>query len=177
MIFCYSDPPYLNQARRHYRADPLCAEVDHAALIATLQLDYPDGWALSCSSPSLKIILPMCPASARVAAWVKPFCSFKPGVNPAYAWEPVIFCGGRARAREETTIRDWVSANITLQRGTHGAKPRTFCYWLFDLLNAQPGDELHDLYPGSGAVGRAWEEYIAMKANAPLQLEMWRDAI
>ena len=37
----------------------------------------------------------MCPAGVRVGAWVKTFCAFKKGVRPAYAWEPVIFTGGR----------------------------------------------------------------------------------
>jgi hypothetical protein len=40
-----------------------------------------------------------------------------------------------------------------------GAKPATFCYWLFDLLGALPGDELVDLFPGSGGVARAWHYY------------------
>ena len=40
-----------------------------------------------------------------------------------------------------------------------GAKPAAFCWWLFSLLGAQPGDELADLFPGSGGVSRAWEEW------------------
>lgn len=159
MKIAYADPPYLGQAKKHYSADPNCAEVDHAELIARLELEYPDGWALSLSSPSLKTILPMCPARARVMPWVKPFCSFKPNVNPAYAWEPVIIVGGRPRTREQETIRDWISANITLKKGLSGAKPPEFCYWLFDVLNLQEFDDLIDLYPGTGAVGNAWYVY------------------
>lgn len=89
----YADPPYPGQARKHYRNDPShipAAEVDHAALIAQLCDEYPDGWALSTSSAALRDVLLLCPADVRVAAWVKPFAVFKPGVNPAYAWEPVI---------------------------------------------------------------------------------------
>ena len=97
MRFAYADPPYIGQAKRHYSADPRCAEVDHAALIERLIGEYPDGWALSLSSPSLRQILALCPARVRVMAWVKPFCSFKVNVNPAYAWEPVIVMGGRPR--------------------------------------------------------------------------------
>lgn len=93
MRFAYADPPYVGQARRHYG----CTEINHAMLISHLVSDFPDGWALSCSSTSLRELLPLCPEDARVAAWVKPFASFKPGVNPAYAWEPVIFLGGGAQ--------------------------------------------------------------------------------
>jgi hypothetical protein len=158
----YADPPYIGQARKHYRHDPRCAEVDHGELIAQLVAEFPDGWALSCSSPSLAHLLPLCPPDVRVMAWVKPFCSFKPGVNPAYAWEPVLVHGGngrRRRGRREPTVRDWVSANVTLRRGLAGAKPEAFCHWLFAVLNLRPGDELVDLYPGTGAVSAAWERW------------------
>ena len=65
----FADPPYVGQAAKHYRHHPdYAGEVDHAVLIARLVQDYPDGWALSASSPSLRIILPMCPADVRVAA-------------------------------------------------------------------------------------------------------------
>lgn len=93
MKMAYADPPYPGEARKHYADDPRCAEVDHAVLIAHLELEYPDGWALSTKSPALYDLLPLCPARARVMAWVKPFCSFKPGVGVAYAWEPVIVAG------------------------------------------------------------------------------------
>lgn len=166
MRFGYADPPYIGKAKKYYSHDPLCAEVDHAALVERLVTEFPDGWALSCSSPSLRIILPMCPESVRIGAWVKPFCVFKKGVRPAYAWEPVIFAGGRnknhpppPKGGKATTPKDFISANITLRRGLVGAKPEAFCFWLFDILGARQGDELYDLFPGTGAVGRAWEKY------------------
>jgi len=151
----YADPPYIGCAHFY----PENEEVDHAQLIARLCDEFPDGWALSLHSPSLRIILPMCPDDVRVMAWVKPFAAFKPNVNPAYAWEPVIVRGGRKRTREQPTVRDWVSSNITLQRGVVGAKPETFCLWLFDVLGLEPGDEFVDIYPGTGGVMRAWEKY------------------
>jgi len=131
--------------------------VDHAELID--RLNTYDAWALSCSSPSLQSILSLCPDDVRVMAWVKPFASFKPGVNPAYAWEPVVVRGGRKRGREDMTVRDWVSANITLRRGLSGVKPKTFCHWLFAVLGMEPEDEFDDLFPGSGAVSREWEVF------------------
>ena len=161
MRIAYADPPYIGQSKKHYGNHPdYAGEVDHEALIGQLVADYPDGWALSCSSPSLRYLLPLCPADVRIAAWVKPFAVFKPNVNPAYAWEPVIWCGGRRqRSRDELTIRDWVSSVIVLQGGTHGTKPEPFCRWLFDLLGLDPDDTFDDLFPGSGAVARAWERW------------------
>ena len=164
MKVAYADPPYIGQAKRHYAREPQCAEVDHIELIARLCSDY-DAWALSLSSTTLKQILALCPDNVRIGAWVKPFASFKPGINPAYAWEPVIFCGGRARGRDVDTTRDWVAVNITLRKGLAGVKPLRFCYWLFEMLGMEPGDEFHDLYPGSGAVSTAWESWRARQLH------------
>jgi len=159
MNFAYADPPYIGQAKKHYSHDPDCAEVDHASLIARLN-EY-DGWALSLSTPSLKYILALCPDEVRIGAWVKPFCAFKANVNPAYAWEPVIFHGGRKRGRDIETLRDWVSEGITLKRGLVGVKPERFCHWVFDFLGMQDGDTLDDIFPGSGAVSWAWKTFLA----------------
>lgn len=155
MKFAYADPPYIGQAKKHYNS----TEVNHVELIKKLMQEYPDGWALSCSSPSLHKILPICPSSCRIMAWVKPFCSFKPNVNPAYAWEPVIVYGGRARGRTKLTIRDWVSVNITLKKGLCGAKPKEFCFWLFEVLGMEKNDILDDLFSGTGIVTRALKEW------------------
>jgi hypothetical protein len=172
MRFAYADPPYIGQAKRHYSRDPRCGEVDHCKLIDRLVSEYRDGWALSLSSPSLRQILPLCPEDVRVMSWVKPFCAFKPNVNPAYAWEPVIVCGGRPRTREQETVRDWESAGISLHKGIHGAKPKKFCYWLFDVLNVEPADDLDDLFPGTGVVTESFREYVARTTlvNSPLWL-------
>lgn len=161
MKFAYADPPYIGQAKKHYSHDENCAEVNHKVLIGHLYDEYPDGWALSCSSPSLHKILPMCRDDVRVMAWVKPFASFKPNVNPAYAWEPVIVHGGRKHDRYDKTVRDWCSVNITLKKGLTGAKPAEFCQWLFSVLNAQPGDTLDDLFPGTGIVSQCYTDYMA----------------
>lgn len=154
MKIAYADPPYPGMA--HFYK---CPEVDHAALIRDLCEQFPDGWALSTASTTLRQVIALCPDDVRVAAWVKPWASFKPGVNPAYAWEPVLFRGGRKRSKEDATIRDWCSCNITMQRGLTGAKPEGFCVWLFELMGMARGDELVDLFVGSGAVTRAWESW------------------
>ena len=111
MRAAYADPPYMGQAKRHYGEE----EVDHAALAERLR-GY-DGWALSCSSPSLYDLLPLFPERPRIMAWVKPFGIYKPHVNPAYVWEPVLVKPVRNRGRDAPTTRDWVSANVTLQKG------------------------------------------------------------
>jgi hypothetical protein len=151
----YADPPYLGQAKKHY--GPSAREVNHELLISHLQAF--DGWALSASSVSLRTLLPMCPEGVRVAAWVKPFASFKPNVNPAYAWEPVIFSPARGYPRDELTVRDWLSASITLETGLAGVKPPPFWDWLFRLLGAAAGDCFFDLFPGSNAGSVAWQSY------------------
>jgi hypothetical protein len=51
-----------------------------------------------------------------------------------------------------------------------GAKPAAVCRWIFTLLGACPGDTLHDLFPGSGAFGRAWAAYT----SSP-ELFCWED--
>ena len=153
MRIAYADPPYLGQANKY----PEKQEVDHERLIA--QLESFDGWALSCSSPSLKTILPMCPDDIRIGAWVKSFASFKPNVNPAYVWEPVIFKPARGYERKALTIRDWIEGVITLRTGMIGAKPYYFCTWFFEILGADYDDEFYDLFPGSGAVTRSWESW------------------
>lgn len=165
MRFCYADPPYLGLAVKFYGDHPEASVYDsiegHRALIGRLSAEFPDGWAMSLHSPSLRHILPMCPDDCRVGAWVKPFCSFKPGVGEAYAWEPVIWRGGRKRTRQHRTVRDWTAVSITLRRGFVGAKPPGFVMWILDLLNAEPGDDIVDLFPGSGAVSEAiasWRE-------------------
>jgi hypothetical protein len=167
----YADPPYLGCGNLYADKHPNALDWDkpkrHRELIISLYDSY-DGWALSCSSPSLKTLLGFCDNTVRVAAWVKPFTSFKPNVNPAYAWEPVIFRPCRTRDRAEPTIRDWVAENITLQRGLTGAKPRSFCLWMFDLIGARKGDDFHDLFPGTGAVGAAWQEFTG--EHVPLEL-------
>ena len=164
MKFAYADPPYYGCCRlyAHHHPDGLCWDdvATHEQLIARLTGEYADGWAMSCSTPSLRAILPLCPPETRVAAWVKPFCVFKKGVRPAYAWEPVLFAGGRnknhpppLKGGEQTTPKDYLAEPITLRRGLTGAKPPKFCRWVLDLLGYDDTlDILDDLFPGTGVM-------------------------
>lgn len=164
MKFAYADPPYLGKCGKfygHHHPDGQCWDdlATHERLIERLVMEYPDGWALSCTSPNLRQYLPLCPPDVRVAAWVKPFCIFKKGVRPAYAWEPVLFSGGRnknhpppPKGGKQTTPKDYAAVNITLRKGLTGAKPPLFCSWVLDLLGHADDDSLDDLFPGTGAM-------------------------
>jgi len=151
MRFAYADPPYVGVSHRY----PEKLEVDHPALVARLIADYPDGWALSCKSSSLQQLLPLCPERVRLGAWVKPFAAFKINVNPMYAWEPVIFYRGRRRGRGKPTMNDWIKTNTVIKQSVLGEKPELFVFWLIEMLGMESGDELDDLFPGSGNVTRS----------------------
>lgn len=175
MKFAYADPPYLGCGALYAKHHPNALDWDdpetHRLLVARLCDEYADGWAMSLSVPSLRTILPMCPEGARVGAWVKPFASFKPNVNPAYAWEPVIFAGGRRRERTEDTVRDWLAESIALEKGLTGAKPPAFCRWVLDLLGWEPSDSIDDLFPGTGVMGRVVTSMRDARLGSQLQLE------
>lgn len=159
MKFAYADPPYLGCALKLYGDATYDDPEAHRALIVRLGDEYPDGWAMSASVPSLTVLLPMCPDGVRTAAWTKPFAVFKPNVNPAFAWEPVLFRGGRKRSRKDATVRDWHTENITMRKGLRGAKPPGFSLWILDLLGVRYdlGDSIDDLFPGTGSVLSAWQ--------------------
>src|ERR1700742_3750496 len=107
MKFAYADPPYLGCGSLYAKHHPEAMMWDdpeaHRQLIRRLSVEWPDGWAMSLSSPSHRVLLPMCPDDVRVLSWVKPFAIFKPNVGVAYAWDPVIVRGGRRRTREQAT--------------------------------------------------------------------------
>lgn len=165
MKFGFADPPYLGQGAKlygkHHAEAHLWDEIaTHQALVERLSDEWPDGWALCASSNTLQRLLPLCPSDVRVCAWVKPFAVFKPNVGLAYTWEPVILRGGRKISRAQPTVRDWCAENITLRKGLTGAKPRRFCAWVLSMLNAQAGDTVEDLFPGTGVFGDVATDYL-----------------
>lgn len=186
MRFAYADPPYLGQGIKHYgsrHADAADCDTPewHQALIDRLCAEFPDGWALSLSTPSLRTILNMCPDDVRVGAWVKPFAAFKKNVTRAYAWEPIILRGGRPIPTTSPTVRDWIEApavseSITMRRGFPGAKPAAVSWWIFDWLNMEPRDEFVDLFPGSGAVEEAYQAWLAAQTGIT-QIGMFDQAV
>lgn len=182
MRVAYADPPYLGCCALygHHHPDGRCWDdvETHRLLIERLSVEFPDGWALSMTSTSLRTLLPLCPEGARVGSWVKTFSTFKRGVRPAYAWEPVVFVGGRnpprhahcppRRGGRQTTPKDFVAEPITLRRGLTGAKPARVCDWILDLLGVRVGDDVVDLFPGTGAMG--------VEAEARTARSLWEES-
>lgn len=155
----FADSPYLGccglYGHRHEAPWGCWDDVaTHAALLAHLDDEY-DGWAFCLSAPSLDKLIPLKPAGARVAIWVKPFAAYKANVRIAYTFEPVFFRPGRDSSRDGAPVgRDHLAEPITLQKGLTGAKPARFCRWVADLLGYCDGDELIDLFPGTGIMSR-----------------------
>jgi len=158
MRFGFADPPYPGLSKKYYGRE----EVNHQHLILQLLREFPDGWALCTSENALQEILRIVPLGVRVAAWLK---GSRPGVSytARSSWEPVIIWGGRGVKRgPKEILDDSLVCHIGSRQGSHpraltGMKPAAFCEWVFRQLGARQGDELTDLFPGSGAVSRAWK--------------------
>ena len=158
MKFAYADPPYPGLSSRHYRQHPdFNGEVDHKQLVERLVQNY-DGFVLHTGTPTLHLVLD-CVRDAgltskdyHLLSWVKPFCSWKPGAQLQYTWEPVILKPLRSPT---DSLRDWLSESMTTRKGTKGAKPRNVCWWLFEAVGATNEDEII----GSGAVTEAWASW------------------
>jgi hypothetical protein len=161
MRLAYADPPYPGCAHLYADHPDYAGEVDHARLVYELVTEY-DGYCLHTSSVALADVLARFQIETndmpRVMAWVKPFAAFKKNVSVAYAWEPVLVKACRKPVvKPGMTYRDWIAEPITLERGLTGAKPDAVCRWAFEIVGAEPEDELDDLFPGTGAVTAAWD--------------------
>jgi hypothetical protein len=158
--FAYADPPYPGKAGYY----PERQEVDHASLLEQLLAGGWDGWGLSTSAAALRDVLPMCPVGIRVAVWRRQHRPTR-SRRPLNAWEPLIVYGGRELATHapQTVLDhlDYRGRYDSFPGALVGMKPPEFAVWMFAQLGAQPGDELADLFPGSGAIGRAWTLYTA----------------
>jgi len=174
MVMAYADPPYVGLAAKYYRDEPTFAgEVDHAALISSLEASGYDGWALSASAKSLRQLLPLCPPEARVCAWIKPIgaCPLTYGLHSL--WEPLIVVSGR---RLRPGVSDVLRAQPARGGGSlPGRKPIAFASWLFDCLGLLPGDRIVDIFPGTGVIGRAWDE-LSFGADADVSAGYRGDA-
>jgi hypothetical protein len=160
----YADPPYLGCAKilygeYHRRAGDYDKLVTHIKLVKKLMREYPDGWALSLLTSTLPLLWPYFPKKIHIGAWVKRYGPFKKNVNPAYFWEPVVFYGGRPRGDKKKYIYDWVCAQVVTGPFFPGRKPDEFSFWVFEMLGMEAGDKFIDLFPGSKAVGKAWQMF------------------
>lgn len=157
----YADPPYPGCAHLYRDHPDYAGEIDHAHLVERLESEF-DGWVLHTSSPAIPIIAPLVAGieGVRWMSWVKGFAAFKRNVSVAYAWEPVLVKAARKPVvSKRLTMRDWIECPITLRKGLTGAKPEAVCHWAFEMVGARPDDNLHDLFPGTGAVTKAWQTW------------------
>ncbi len=180
MLLAYADPPYLGCCKLYGHHHPegdrpfdgrCWDDVEtHRLLIDWLAGEF-TGWALSMGSDDLVDLASLLrPHRARIGSWCKSFASFKPGINPAYTWEPVAFVSARKRERTEQTVRDFIVCPITVKKGLTGAKPPPVCSWILDLIGWEPGDHLVDVFPGTGAMGRAIENRLQIVNGEQLRL-------
>ncbi len=153
--FAYADPPYPGLSSKYYRDESTFAgEVDHHALIASLEAFGYTGWALSTSRDALRTLLPLCPPETVLCPWVKPIGVSSRTFGMHNTWEALLVVRGRALRPGK---RDWLLAQPARFGGElMGRKPVAFCAFLFEALGMLPGDKLVDLFPGTGAVSRAW---------------------
>lgn len=170
MRIAYADPVYPGvRCDRYYRSHPdYAGMIDQRALCRRLVAEF-DGFVLHTSSVALGEMLSYFPTGGgiRVMAWVKPFAAFKRNVPVAYAWEPVLVKACRTPVVSgRIVMRDWVSEKITLKKGLTGAKPEAVARWAFEVVGAKPDDELVDMFPGTGAIGRAWDVWRRDVAEA-----------
>lgn len=158
--FAYADPPYPGKAGYY----PERREVDHASLVEQLLAGGWDGWALSTSAAALRDVLPMCPVEIYVAVWRRQHRPTR-SRRALSAWEPLLVYGGRDLQTEQPQDvldhLDYRGRYASFPGALVGMKPPQFAVWMFSLLGAQVGDELTDLFPGSGAIGRAWALYTS----------------
>lgn len=179
MKLAIADPPYLGRAVRWYgpngcgdgygkgQADnhPEAYLWDkpetHVQLVHDLEANY-DGWAIAMSVHSLSTYLGAVETDSRngirVCVWHKP-SAIQSGSRISNNWEPVLVKVPRTRKGWKsgaTRTKDVMSAN-PLRQGFVGSKPYEWTQWVLDLLGYQQGDDVTDLFNGSGAVAEALE--------------------
>lgn len=162
MKFAYADPPYLGYSKQKYsehheNAKQYDKKDAHIELVERLVAEYPDGWMLSCNSKDLQWLLPHCPKNVRVAAWTKTFHQIRVNVSVQYAWEPVIFFGGRDMRHRRPMTRDWLSCPIAMRKGLQGSKPDQFFEWILAMIGWLPEDTVDDLFPGTYGLSETME--------------------
>lgn len=158
----YADPPYPGKAHLY----PENTEVDHAELIERLS-EY-DGWALSTDEVNLAYVLSLCPPKTRVLAWCKPD-AVPMGGGPWQSWEPVL-CRPARHAAIRSYLEHPAPARGFLGPSFTGSKPSGFCEWVIRCLGAERSDTLDDIFPGTGMMGRVWQQFV-------LQPTLWANPL
>ena len=163
MRFAYADPPYRGQCGKRYDHahpdgprpfDGRCWDDDwtHELLVMWLYDEHFDGWAISCNPADIGIYHQWIGSDARIAPWCKTWHQIR-STTVQYAWEAVLWRGGREDPKRSPMVRDWFICPATSQRGLVGAKPARFNQWVLDLLAFDPAeDEMVDLFPGTAGM-------------------------
>lgn len=176
MKLAIADPPYLGRAVRWYgpngrgkgkgkgRADehPEAYLWDkpetHKNLVTELNENY-DGWAIAMSAHNLSTYLSVIETESengiRVCVWHKPN-PIPSGSRIFNVWEPVIvkIPEGRKGRSGGVSTKDLITIPHKAS-GFAGAKPMEWTRWVLDLMGYREGDEIYDLFNGSGAVANA----------------------
>ena len=171
-----ADPPYLGRAVRYYGAggcgygygknqadnhpeaylwdDP----ETHKDLARKLLNEY-DGFAIALTVHSLSTYLEVIETDSRngirIGAWIKPK-SVPSGSRIKTSWEPVIFKIPKARKGYDggKRVNDHLICNPPTINFI-GAKPIEWTNWVLDVMGYQEGDQVDDLFVGSGMVTKA----------------------
>lgn len=174
-----ADPPYLGRADRWYgdgrgsgrpiskgrKPDyhPDAAYWDHLEshlkLIEELDQQF-DGWALAAHASRSHELLAHAPARARLCIWHRPN-AMPGGARIVNRWEAVIVAppADRIKAVKGLSVSDVLTEAVHPQ-GFLGSKPPRWTIWVLNMLGAQPGDCVEDIFPGSGAVKRVIDDYL-----------------
>jgi hypothetical protein len=135
---------------------PEAAEWDsperHRQLLEQL-VDEFDGFAIATSPDGLSAYGEL-PLGTRIMAWVKP--NAMPGSHRIRSlWEAVILYPPVERRSNRGGV-GMVNDVLTCpapRYGFRGAKPPEWTAWVLSAMTFTDGDEVVDLFPGSGAVG------------------------
>ena len=155
MRFAYADPPYFGQGKKRYGEHHPDASVwdsqeSHTDLLKRITAEFPDGWVYATNPAHLVWQLAVCPEDARVGAWCKTWHQIRP-TTTQFAWEAVIWRTTK-KLPKRTMVRDWITGPATRGKGLCGAKPDYYNRWVLDLLGYEDGDEIVDLFPGTGGL-------------------------
>lgn len=151
--FQHGRKPSVLRTTEHAEAGEWDDPESHRQLVRVLD-DQFDGWAVAMSRDSLPVYLGVAP-DAWVAVWHRPN-AVPGGSHILGSWEPVLVRvpPGRRRQVGRGQVRDVLTASAP-KVGHVGAKPEVWTRWVLDMLWYQDGDEVVDLFPGSGSVSAA----------------------
>jgi hypothetical protein len=149
---------------------PAAAEWDdparHRALLADLVAGY-DGWAIATTPDAVAAVYPPLPVGTRLLVWHK-LRAIPTGARIASGWEAVLLDPPAARRAAAAAAQVSDVLRCAAPTGAFaGAKPFAWTRWVLDALGYdQDTDTVDDLFPGSGAVGRAVDQQ-ALWNNTP----------